>query len=141
MLILASSITQSLADISNPSSTCLVFLLPISTVTPILWPLIYCRRCLFFIHPRRLVSLRHCSTLICQLYNPSANHPAEVPIDLDIDENLGEDTNREMIWKEILYYHPEANAYDPLLVLISASTLACKYKNLLFSCGHSLVSS
>ncbi|URE36890.1 atmpk7, mpk7 atmpk7 (map kinase 7) [Musa troglodytarum] len=84
------------------------------------------------------VQHRYMSTL----YNPSANRPAEVPIDLDINENLGEDTIREMIWKEILYYHPEANVYDPLLVLISASTLACNYKNLqLFSCGRSLVSS
>ncbi|RRT70567.1 hypothetical protein BHE74_00017973 [Ensete ventricosum] len=44
------------------------------------------------------------------LYDPSANPPAEVPIDLDIDENLGEDLIREMIWKEMLYYHPEASA-------------------------------
>ncbi|CAL9129018.1 unnamed protein product [Musa textilis] len=51
------------------------------------------------------VQHRYMSTL----YNPSANRPAEVPINLDIDENLGEDTIREMIWKEILYYHPEAN--------------------------------
>ncbi|KAK8624390.1 hypothetical protein V6N13_065735 [Hibiscus sabdariffa] len=42
------------------------------------------------------------------LYDPNSNPPAQVPIDLDIDEDLGEDMIREMIWKEMLYYHPEA---------------------------------
>lgn len=44
------------------------------------------------------------------LYDPSNNPPAEVPIDLDIDEDLGEETIREMMWKEMLHYHPEAAA-------------------------------
>ncbi|XP_021831538.1 mitogen-activated protein kinase homolog NTF3 [Prunus avium] len=44
------------------------------------------------------------------LYDTSNNPPAEVPIDLDIDEDLGEETIREMMWKEMLHYHPEAAA-------------------------------
>ncbi|XP_042425010.1 mitogen-activated protein kinase 4-like [Zingiber officinale] len=44
------------------------------------------------------------------LYDPNTNPPAEVPADLDIDENLGEDMIREMIWNEVLYYHPEISA-------------------------------
>jgi mitogen-activated protein kinase 1/3 len=39
------------------------------------------------------------------LYDPSANPPAQVPIDLDIDENLGVDMIREMLWQEMLQYH------------------------------------
>ncbi|CAD6338451.1 unnamed protein product [Miscanthus lutarioriparius] len=41
------------------------------------------------------------------LYDPSANPPAQVPIDLDIDENLGVDMIREMMWQEMIHYHPE----------------------------------
>ncbi|XP_065881894.1 mitogen-activated protein kinase homolog NTF3 [Euphorbia lathyris] len=42
------------------------------------------------------------------LYDPNNNPPAQVPIDLDIDEDLGEAMIREMMWTEILHYHPEA---------------------------------
>ncbi|GAU39835.1 hypothetical protein TSUD_68830 [Trifolium subterraneum] len=42
------------------------------------------------------------------LYDPRCNPPARVPIDLNIDENLGEHMIREMMWNEILHYHPEA---------------------------------
>ena len=42
------------------------------------------------------------------LYDPSANPPAQVPIDLDIDENIGTDMIREMLWQEMLQYHPGA---------------------------------
>ncbi|XP_012478103.1 mitogen-activated protein kinase homolog NTF3 [Gossypium raimondii] len=42
------------------------------------------------------------------LYDPNRNPPAQVPIDLDIDEDLGEEMIREIMWKEMLYYHPEA---------------------------------
>ncbi|KAL8148609.1 mitogen-activated protein kinase homolog NTF3-like [Apium graveolens] len=44
------------------------------------------------------------------LYDPNCNPPAQVPIDLDIDEDLREDTIREMMWFEMLHYHPEAVA-------------------------------
>lgn len=48
------------------------------------------------------------------LYDPRCNPPAQVPINLDIDENWGEEMIREMMWNEMLHYHPEvasANAF------------------------------
>ncbi|GMH16192.1 hypothetical protein Nepgr_018033 [Nepenthes gracilis] len=46
------------------------------------------------------------------LYDPRSNPPAQFPIDLDIDEDLDEAMIREMMWKEILHYHPEAASAD-----------------------------
>ncbi|KAJ6708830.1 MITOGEN-ACTIVATED PROTEIN KINASE [Salix koriyanagi] len=46
------------------------------------------------------------------LYDPSSNPPAQVSIDLDIDEELGEEMIREMMWREMLHYHPEAAAVN-----------------------------
>ncbi|KAG2694323.1 hypothetical protein I3760_08G137400 [Carya illinoinensis] len=43
-----------------------------------------------------------------ELYDPRSNSPAQVTINLDIDENLGEKMIREMMWNEMLLYHPEA---------------------------------
>jgi mitogen-activated protein kinase 1/3 len=45
---------------------------------------------------------------ISGLYDPRRDPPAQVPINLDIDENLGEHMIRAMIWDEMLHYHPEA---------------------------------
>ncbi|KAL2552839.1 Mitogen-activated protein kinase 7 [Forsythia ovata] len=45
---------------------------------------------------------------ISGLYDPSCNPPAESPVNLDIDENMGEPMIREMMLREIVYYHPEA---------------------------------
>ncbi|KAM7252477.1 hypothetical protein ACFE04_024360 [Oxalis oulophora] len=42
------------------------------------------------------------------LYDPRFNPLAQVPINLDIDESIGEHVIREMIWNEMLCYHPEA---------------------------------
>ncbi|CAK9157105.1 unnamed protein product [Ilex paraguariensis] len=42
------------------------------------------------------------------LYDPTCNPPAQAPINLDIDENMGEPMIREMMLREMLYYHPEA---------------------------------
>jgi mitogen-activated protein kinase 1/3 len=42
------------------------------------------------------------------LYDPSANPPAQVPIDLHIDDNLGVEMIREMVWQEMIHYHPKA---------------------------------
>lgn len=42
------------------------------------------------------------------LFDPSENPPAQVPIDLNIDENMGEAMIRETMLREMLYYHPEA---------------------------------
>ncbi|KAG6645682.1 hypothetical protein I3843_08G132700 [Carya illinoinensis] len=45
-----------------------------------------------------------------ELYDPRSNSPAQVTINLDIDENLGEKMIREMMWDEMLLYHPEATS-------------------------------
>lgn len=42
------------------------------------------------------------------LYDPRYNMPAQVQINLDIDENMGEQIIREMMWHEMVRYHPEA---------------------------------
>ncbi|XP_058750136.1 mitogen-activated protein kinase 7-like [Vicia villosa] len=42
------------------------------------------------------------------LYDPRCNLPARAPINLDINENWDEDRIREMMWNEMLHYHPEA---------------------------------
>ncbi|XP_048575079.1 mitogen-activated protein kinase 4-like [Triticum urartu] len=38
------------------------------------------------------------------LYDHNANHPAQVPIDIDIDEKLSVEMIREMLWREMLQY-------------------------------------
>ncbi|KAL9245172.1 hypothetical protein vseg_018851 [Gypsophila vaccaria] len=43
------------------------------------------------------------------LYDPRANPPAQFPLDLEIDEDLDEGMIREMMWMEIMHYHPEAS--------------------------------
>ncbi|TQD99351.1 hypothetical protein C1H46_015009 [Malus baccata] len=43
-----------------------------------------------------------------ELYDPRSNPLAQVPISLDIDENMEEPMIREMMWNEMLHYHPEA---------------------------------
>jgi mitogen-activated protein kinase 1/2 len=47
------------------------------------------------------------------LYDPAMNPPAEVPVDLEIDEEMGVDIIRERMWQEMLYYHPEASVINP----------------------------
>ncbi|XP_076911351.1 mitogen-activated protein kinase homolog NTF3-like [Bidens hawaiensis] len=44
------------------------------------------------------------------LYDPRCDPAVNVPLDMDIDEDFGEDVIREMMWQEILHYHPEAAA-------------------------------
>ncbi|KAG8084112.1 hypothetical protein GUJ93_ZPchr0010g8584 [Zizania palustris] len=43
------------------------------------------------------------------MYDPSANPPTKVPIDLGIDENISAEMIREMMWQEMLHYHPEVD--------------------------------
>ncbi|XP_042040521.1 mitogen-activated protein kinase 7-like isoform X1 [Salvia splendens] len=45
---------------------------------------------------------------IAGLYDPSCNPPAQYKINVDIDETIGEPVIREMMLREMLYYHPEA---------------------------------
>uniref|UniRef100_A0A2P2JPR7 Mitogen-activated protein kinase n=2 Tax=Rhizophora mucronata TaxID=61149 RepID=A0A2P2JPR7_RHIMU len=42
------------------------------------------------------------------LYTPRFNPPAQAPLNIDIGENLEEHMIREMMWHEMLHYHPEA---------------------------------
>ncbi|CAM8904107.1 hypothetical protein QQ045_011092 [Rhodiola kirilowii] len=44
------------------------------------------------------------------LYDPNQNPPAQVPINLELDENMEESTIREMIWQEMLHYQPHATS-------------------------------
>ncbi|KAL8250594.1 hypothetical protein R6Q59_034287 [Mikania micrantha] len=53
-------------------------------------------------------ALRH--PYMSQLHDPNMDPPVQVPVDLDIDEDWGEEMIREMMWKEMVYYHPEAVA-------------------------------
>ncbi|XP_052196952.1 mitogen-activated protein kinase 7-like [Diospyros lotus] len=51
------------------------------------------------------------------LYDPSRNPPAQVQINLDMDENMGEAMIRELMLRETLHYHPEAayaNTFVPV---------------------------
>jgi mitogen-activated protein kinase 1/3 len=45
---------------------------------------------------------------MASLYDPNSDPPAIIPIDLDIDEDLGEEVIRELMWKEMVHYHPES---------------------------------
>lgn len=47
---------------------------------------------------------------ISGLYDPSQDPPAQVLVDLDIDEKMGESTIREIMLREMLHYHPDAAA-------------------------------
>lgn len=51
---------------------------------------------------------------ISSLYDPSCNPPAQYRVNVDIDESIGEPVIREMMLREILFYHPEA-AYANVL--------------------------
>uniref|UniRef100_A0A6N2LQR3 mitogen-activated protein kinase n=1 Tax=Salix viminalis TaxID=40686 RepID=A0A6N2LQR3_SALVM len=44
------------------------------------------------------------------LYDPRQDPPAQLPINLDMDESVGKHMIREMIWDEMLQYHPEVFA-------------------------------
>lgn len=44
------------------------------------------------------------------LYDPRGNPPAQYPINLDIDDSMEQHMIREMMWNEILHYHPHQYA-------------------------------
>ncbi|XP_057977987.1 mitogen-activated protein kinase homolog NTF3-like [Malania oleifera] len=44
------------------------------------------------------------------LYDTSCDPPAPAPLNLQINENLGERVMREIMWREMLHYHPEVAA-------------------------------
>ncbi|XP_031110394.1 mitogen-activated protein kinase 7-like [Ipomoea triloba] len=45
---------------------------------------------------------------LSDLYDPLNSPPACFPLNLDIDESIGEPVIRELMLREMLYYHPEA---------------------------------
>lgn len=46
------------------------------------------------------------------LFDPNADILAQVPIDLDIDTEIGEHVIRELMWAEMLHYHPEVSSLE-----------------------------
>ena len=44
---------------------------------------------------------------LSSLYDPTHNPPAQVQLNLDVDENMGEAMIRELMLREMLHYHPE----------------------------------
>ncbi|KAE9586157.1 putative mitogen-activated protein kinase CMGC-MAPK family [Lupinus albus] len=49
------------------------------------------------------------------LYDPNSDPSAIIPIDLDIDEHLCEEKIREVMWTEMLHYHPESTVMNAKL--------------------------
>lgn len=117
--ILGSQKDADLEFIDNPKAKKFIKSLPYSPGTPLsrLYPTAHplaidlLQKMLVFDPTKRISvteALQH--PYMSPLYDPRNNPPAQVPIDLDIDEDLDEDMIREMMWKEILHYHPEAGA-------------------------------
>uniref|UniRef100_A0A2P2JGW4 Mitogen-activated protein kinase n=1 Tax=Rhizophora mucronata TaxID=61149 RepID=A0A2P2JGW4_RHIMU len=115
--ILGSQKEEDLEFIDNPKAKKYIKSLPYSPGMPFLHlypgahPLAIdlLQRMLVFDPSRRITvteALQH--PYMSALYDPTCNPPAQFPIDLDIDEDLGEEMIREMMWREMLYYHPEA---------------------------------
>lgn len=108
---------KDLAFIDNPKARKFIKSLPYTPGTPFtfLYPnanplaIDLLRKMLVFDPSKRISvteALEH--PYMSPLYDPSANPPAQVPIDLDVEEDLGEEMIRESMWREMLYYHPEA---------------------------------
>lgn len=55
-----------------------------------------------------------CHPYISGLYDPSCNPPAQYRINVDIDDNIGQNVIREMMVREILYYHPQTALANPI---------------------------
>lgn len=115
--VLGSQNETDLEFIDNPKARRYIKSLPysrgvhLSRLYPVADPLAIdlLQRMLVFDPTKRITvteALQH--PYMSNLYNPRLNPPAQVPIDLDIDENLGEQMIREMMWNEMTHYHPEA---------------------------------
>lgn len=117
--ILGSQRENDLEFIDNPKARKYIKSLPYSFGTPFsrLYPnahplaLDLLQKMLVFDPTKRISvteALQH--PYMSRLYDPRCDPPINVPINLDIDEDLDEDMIREMMWMEILHYHPEASA-------------------------------
>lgn len=115
--VLGSQSDADLDFIDNPKAKRFIRSLPFSRGTSLssLYPLAdpsaldLLQRMLVFDPSKRITvteALHH--PYMSSLYDPSQNLPAQVPISLDFDENMGEPMIRELILMEMLNYHPEA---------------------------------
>ena len=123
--ILGSQVDADLEFIDNPKARRFIRSLPysrgirFSSLYPQADPLALdlLQRMLVFDPSKRITvteALRH--PFMSSLYDSSRNPPAQIPMDLDINENMGEQMIREMMLKEMLHYHPEA-VYTPSLAM------------------------
>ncbi|KAG6408821.1 hypothetical protein SASPL_131846 [Salvia splendens] len=114
--ILGSQKEDDLDFIDNPKAKKYIRTLPYSLGTPFthLYPHAHplaidlLQKMLVFDPSKRISvtdALQH--PYMSPLYDPRCDPPAQVPINLDIDEDLEEGMIREMMWTEILHYHPE----------------------------------
>ncbi|KAK1551216.1 hypothetical protein Q3G72_032191 [Acer saccharum] len=123
--ILGSQREEDLEFIDNPKARKYIKSLPYTpgTALPCLYPNAHplaidlLQKMLVFDPSKRISvteALQH--PYMSPLYDPNSNPPAQVPIDLDMVEDLGEEMIREMMWKEMLNYHPEALTGEPELL-------------------------
>lgn len=114
--ILGSQKDSDLEFIDNPKAKRFIKSLPYSPSTPLsrLYPAAHplaidlLQKMLVFDPAKRISvteALQH--PYMSPLYDPRSNPPAQVPGDLEIDEDLDETMIRDMMWEEILHYHPE----------------------------------
>ncbi|KAL9259739.1 Mitogen-activated protein kinase homolog NTF3-like protein [Drosera capensis] len=115
--ILGSQKESDLQFIDNPKAKRFIRSIPFSAGAPLSrlypnahpWAIDLLQKMLVFDPTKRISvddALKH--PYMAPLYDPRSNPPAQFPIDLDIDEDLDEVTIRELMWDEILHYHPEA---------------------------------
>lgn len=114
--ILGSQREDDLKFIDNPKASKYIQSLPYTCGTPFsrLYPgapplaIDLLQKMLVFDPSKRITvtqALEH--PYISSLYDPRCDPPAQVPINIDIDEDIGEGVIRELMWEEILHYHPE----------------------------------
>jgi mitogen-activated protein kinase 1/3 len=119
--VLGSQHESDLDFIHNPKAKGFIKLLPYTQGTPFsrLYPqadplaLDLLQKLLVFDPTRRITvleALQH--PYMADLYDPWCNPSAQVQINLDIDENWDEQMIREMMWNEMLHYHPEASSVN-----------------------------
>ncbi|KAF6163078.1 hypothetical protein GIB67_001406 [Kingdonia uniflora] len=116
--VLGSQKEPDLEFIDNPKARKYIKTLPYSAGTPLakLYPkanplaLDLLEKMLIFDPSKRISvteALQH--PFMSSLYDPSHNPPAEVTVNLEIDDDLGEEMIREMMWEEMLHYHPQTS--------------------------------
>ncbi|KAI5684155.1 hypothetical protein M9H77_05383 [Catharanthus roseus] len=114
--VLGSQPEADLAFIDNPKAKRFIASLPFTRGTHLasLYPqadllaIDLLRRMLVFDPSKRItVSEALSHPYLSDLYDPRCNPPAQIALDLDIDENMAEPMIRQMILQEVQNYHPE----------------------------------